>query len=120
MDLTVARFSPGDKVNIDGIVWTLGSWPADDDGPFTCSYVNKEGGEVYSTFWAGQVQATEATVAEGGAGEPAHTSAQVELVEKGDGVSSTLGDIHDALTEVDAEIEASLEAKTAAEADATE
>lgn len=100
------KFEAGDKVNIDGIVWTVGSWPADDEGPFTAHYVNKEGGDVYSTFWAGQVNATEATVAEGGAGTPAYTSAQVELVEKGDGVASTLGEIHDELAAVDAELEA--------------
>lgn len=110
-----AQYEPGDKVKIDGIVWTIGSWPADNDGPFTAHYVNREGGDVYSTFWAGQINVEKDSdgnaipVSAGGIGEPAQTSAQVELVEKGDGVVSTLGEIHDELAQVNAELEAQLE-----------
>lgn len=117
----VGKYSAGDKVRIDGIVWTVGSWPENDEGPFTAHYINREGGDVYSTMWAGQVNVeTDAhgnaiTVADGGVGEPAVTSAQVELVEKGDGVASTLGEIHDELAEVDAELEAALQAKNEAD-----
>lgn len=103
----MARFKAGDKILVNGILMTLGSWPDDDKGPFHASYTNPQGGMVQGTYWAGQVNL---------GGKPVHTSDTVDLVEQGDGVASTLGDIHEHLAELNAEIEAKLEKENAADA----
>ena len=82
----MAKFKAGDKVRINGIIQTLGSWPDDDAGPFLAFYDDNRGAKVQTTYWASQVD-TE--------GEPVHTSADVEIVEAGSLPESTAGDIGD-------------------------
>lgn len=97
-------FKKGDKVQVNGQLVTIETAFVDDGQPFYASYVNNDGADVFGTYWPGQI-----TV-----GEPIHTSGTVQLIEAGDGVEhSTLGDIHDALAEVNAEIEAELDTKDA-------
>jgi hypothetical protein len=95
------KYTAGDTILVDGQKMKLGSWPADDTGPFFATYTDSAGSEVQGTYWAGQVETD---------GEPVHTSANVSLVQAGDGVErSTLGDIHDALEELNPELEGQLD-----------
>jgi hypothetical protein len=65
------RYKAGDEVLIDGMKWTLRSWPQDDQGHFTATRINKDGGEVWTTLHTGAIVE---------AGEPVYSSADVELV----------------------------------------
>jgi hypothetical protein len=115
------QYKAGDVVVINGIQMTLGSWPENDEGPFTAHYQLNDA-KVYGTYWTGQVQSAPEvenasdTVAGGGPGQPVQTSAQVQIVASGDGVESTASLSPDVIAQVEAEIE-KLEAEVKAKAD---
>lgn len=107
----MAKYEAGDKVRIDGVVWTLGSWPLDDDGPFTASRVGTQNNLIYGTFWTGMVQAPEydqngnaITIQDGGEGEPVQVPADVEPV--ADGEAESAGDVAALAAQFEAELAA--------------
>lgn len=91
------KFKTNDTVRVNGRTMTLLSWPADDNGPFLAKYVNQEGGDVFETLYAGQLDVSL---------EPVQGVAAVELIESGGPVVSTAGDVASLAAEAQAEADA--------------
>lgn len=85
------KYQAGDTVRVANQDWVLGSWPENDEGPFTAKFYMPDGGEVQSTMWAGQVQVRDED--DGHDLEPTFGSSTVELVTAGDGVQSIAGEV---------------------------
>lgn len=85
----MARFQPGDIVEVDGIHMTVESWPSDDQGPFTATYALK-GASVFYNGHAGHVRQEDE---DGRSLDPAHHEDAVSLLAKGLGRQSTAGEI---------------------------
>lgn len=88
------KYNPGDKVKINGIEWTIRTWPSDDQGPFFADREDPKCGTIQGTQWTGMIDSSIEEIQE---------PADVELVSKSEGpVVSTAGELP-AIDEAEAE-----------------
>ena len=98
---TKPRFNPGDEVNYQGRIVTIGSWPQDNAGMCYCYYTAPDGGRVTLTLHCGEFPdvvdpETAALLETDSKGEPIGPVAEFTLVKRaGRRAASTAGKVPD-------------------------
>lgn len=99
------KYKAGDKVMVNNQLMEIRSWPEDDQGYFFAVAKTDKGTEIQGTYWTGDLKdSMQPDPAFAGVVDDTviHT-ADTALVESGEPLESTAGDISSVAAEVEAE-----------------